>query len=750
MEEIKIDIEAENKEIVRRYRKLVTLARPTFKDGDAQMVRKAFKFALDAHSSQRRKSGEPYIYHPIAVAQIAVEEIGLGPTSIIASLLHDVVEDTEWELKDIEREFGAKVAQIIDGLTKISGAFTPGSSQQAENFRKMLLTLTDDVRVILIKLADRLHNMRTLESMQRNTQLKIASETIYLYAPLAHRLGLYAIKTELEDLYLKYTEPVVYKEISDKIKQTKAARTKFIKDFIAPIDNELNKQNFKVTIKGRPKSIHSIWNKMRKQGIPFEQVYDLFAIRIIIDTAYEHEKADCWKVYSIVTDYYTPSPERLRDWVSTPKSNGYESLHTTVMSKAGQWVEVQIRTQRMDDIAEKGYAAHWKYKDAQAGNNSPATRESGIEQWIGKVREMIEQNDSNAIDFVNDFRSNLFNDEVFVFTPKGDLKVLPAGSCVLDLAFDIHSQVGARCIGAKINQRLVPINSKLNNGDQVEILTSTKQRPSADWLKFVVSSKAISKIKEVLREHTRAQISEGRDIVERKLKQFKITLSDEIQNQLKSFFSQKTPQDLFLKIAQGVIDPKELKRFKEARDEGFPRPTPTGAASNATALLLDGKSIERELKRTQGTDYLVIGRGDSKIEYALATCCNPIAGDTIFGYVTSNGSIKIHRTSCPNAPEMMAQHGYRILKAQWASQQDSSYSVGLKVMGTDRIGLVSSVTKVISQQLKVNMESIALKTKDGVFDGEIVLSVHDTDHLNELIHLLSKVEGVVNVSRFDV
>lgn len=748
MEEVVIDIEAENKEIVRRYRKLITLVRPMFKGDDAKMVKKAFKVALEAHNGTRRKSGEPYIYHPIAVAQITVEEIGLGPTSVIAALLHDVVEDTDWELPAIKKEFGPKVAQIIDGLTKISEVFTPGSSQQAENFRKMLLTLTEDVRVILIKLADRLHNMRTLESMQRNSQLKIASETIYLYAPLAHRLGLYSIKTELEDLYLKYTEPQMYKEISDKIKQSKASRNKFIKEFMAPIENQLKKADIKVDIKGRPKSIYSIWNKMRKQGIPFEEVYDLFAIRVIIENEQEHdnnEKSLCWKVYSLITDFYKPSLERLRDWISTPKSNGYESLHTTVMSKSGQWVEVQIRTRRMDDIAEKGYAAHWKYKEAQSG--AAVSRESGIEQWIGKVREMIEQNDSDAIDFVNDFRSNLFNKEVFVFTPKGDLVVLPIDSSVLDLAFDIHSHIGSRCIGAKINQKLVPISHKLSNGDQVEILTSNKQKPSHDWLKFVKSSKAIGKIKEALREDIRSKIAEGREMVERKLKTFKIVVNDEVQNQLKNYFNQKTAQDVFMKVAQGTIDIKEIKSFKEARDDGFPRAPLVTPIPNH---LIDGKSVEKELKKTQGSDVLVIGDANSKIGYTLSKCCSPIAGDPVFGYVTVTEGIKIHRTSCTNAPEMMAQQGNRIIKVQWASQQDLTFSAGLKVTGTDRIGLVSNVTKIISQQLKVNMESISLKTKEGVFDGEIVLSIQDTEHLYQLMDMLRTVDGVESVRRFEV
>ncbi len=487
-----IDLEEERKVILREYRKLLRKSKPFLKDGDAKLIKKAFTTSMEAHKEMRRKSGEPYILHPIAVATICVEEIGLGTTSIISALLHDVVEDTDWELEDIEREFGPKVSPIIDGLTKISGVFEYGTSQQAENFRKMLLTLSKDVRVILIKLADRLHNMRTLESMPRNKQLKIASETIYLYAPLAHRLGLYAIKSELEDLHLKYTESEIYRDIANKINNTKAARKRFINNFISPIEGELNKLKWNYYIKGRPKSIYSIWSKMKKQNIPFEQVYDLFAIRIIIDAPDEHEKAACWEVYSIVTDFYKPNPDRLRDWISTPKANGYESLHTTVMSDNGSWVEVQIRTSRMDEIAEKGYAAHWKYKD-----HYTKPEETRLEQWIARVREMLESNDTNAIEFLDDFRSNLFSDEVFVFTPKGELKTLPNGATALDFAFDIHTEIGAKCLGAKVNNKLVPLNHELKNGDQVEILTSNKQKPSEDWLRFVVSSKAKSKIKDV-------------------------------------------------------------------------------------------------------------------------------------------------------------------------------------------------------------------------------------------------------------
>jgi len=553
-----VDLEKENKEIISRYRKLLKVAKPLLKDDDAKIIRKAFNASLQAHKDMRRRSGEPYIYHPLAVAQIAVEEIGLGTTSIVAALLHDVVEDTDLELEDIERDFGPKVAKIIDGLTKISGVFDHGSSQQAENFRKMILTLSDDVRVILIKLADRLHNMRTLDSMPREKQIKIASETIYLYAPLAHRLGLYAIKTEMEDLYLKYTDTETYRSITEKIKQTKAARDKFIKDFSEPINQALTKAKIQFTIKGRPKSIYSIWNKMRKQNIPFEEVYDLFAIRIIIKADYEDEKAICWKVYSIVTDFYKPNPDRLRDWISTPKTNGYESLHTTVMSRAGQWVEVQIRTERMDEIAEKGYAAHWKYKDSAHPGS-----ETGLEMWIKKVREVIEQNDSSALEFLDDFRPNLFNEEVFVFTPKGDLKILPFGASTLDFAFEIHSHIGMRCIGAKVNQKLVPLSYVLNNGDQVEILTSGKQKPNEDWLKFVVSSKARAKIKDSLKEEKKQLGAEGKEVVLRKLHQLKLDYNNETINQLLTYFNVKTPLDLFYNVAKGIIDTKDIKKFQD-------------------------------------------------------------------------------------------------------------------------------------------------------------------------------------------
>jgi GTP diphosphokinase / guanosine-3',5'-bis(diphosphate) 3'-diphosphatase len=726
-----VDTEKENKEIISRYRRLLKFAKPLLKDDDAKIIKKAFYTSLQAHKDMRRRSGEPYIYHPLAVAQIAVEEIGLGTTSIVAALLHDVVEDTHLEIDDIERDFGPKVAKIIDGLTKIAGVFDQGTSEQAENFRKMILTLSDDVRVILIKLADRLHNMRTLTSMPREKQLKIASETIYLYAPLAHRLGLYAIKTELEDLYLKYTDTETYKQIADKIKQTKAVRDKLIKDFITPIENALSKADLEFVVKGRPKSIYSIWNKMRKQNIPFEEVYDLFAIRIIVNAKPEEEKAACWKVYSIVTDFYKPNPDRLRDWISTPKANGYESLHTTVMSKPGQWVEVQIRTQRMDEIAEKGYAAHWKYKDT--GKEGGRT---GLEMWIRKVRELIETNDSSALEFMDDFRTNLFNEEVFAFTPKGDLKILPFGATALDFAFEIHSQIGMHCLGAKVNQRLVPLSYVLNNGDQVEILTSSKQRPHEDWLKFVVSSKARAKIKDSLKEEKKTVATDGKDIVLRKLHQLKLELNNETINQLLLYFNMKTPLELFYNVAKGIIDPKEIKKFQETKEVKKP----------------EKKEAEpKPVKKITGADadMLLIGDDMDKIDYKLAKCCNPIPGDDVFGFVTINEGIKIHRTTCPNAIELMSNYGYRVVKAKWTSQKELAFLAGLKIIGMDRVGIINDITTVISGELKVNIRSITVDTNDGMFEGSIMLFVNDTKHLDKLIMKLAKISDIISVRRVD-
>ncbi|WP_131538950.1 RelA/SpoT family protein [Pedobacter nototheniae] len=731
--ELVIDLEAEKQEILKRYRALLRASKSTLQRGDKKEIRKAFDMALESHKDMRRKSGEPYIYHPIAVAQIAAEEIGLGTTSIVCALLHDVVEDTDITLEDIEREFGKKTAKIIDGLTKISGVFDTNSSLQAENFRKMLLTLADDVRVILIKLADRLHNMRTMDFMPRHKQLKIASETIYLYAPLAHRLGLYAIKSELEDLSMKYLDPDTYKFIAKKLNEKKAERALFIKKFVEPIDEIIHEQGLVADVYGRPKSIHSIWNKMKKKNIPFEEVYDLFAIRIILDSAPENEKADCWKAYSIVTDLYRPNPDRLRDWVSSPKGNGYESLHTTVMGPRGQWVEVQIRTQRMNEIAEKGFAAHWKYKESSNDN--------GLDQWIQKVREMLSNPEANALDFLDDFKMNLFSDEIFIFTPKGALIQLPLGATALDFAFEIHTDVGATCIGAKVNHKLVPISYKLQNGDQVEIITSNKQTPKEDWLNIVVTAKAKSKIKSSLKEEKRKIAENGKEILERKLKSLKITYNTDNLNKLSYFFKLPSTQELFVNVALGKIELKDIKEYlsseKEIETRGPERPE---------NLSVDG--IKSKIKGSE-SDILLIGEDMQRIDYTLAACCNPIPGDDVFGFITVSEGIKIHRTNCPNAAQLMANYGYRVVKAKWNKQQELTFLTGLHIVGIDDVGLINNITRVISTDFKVNMRSITVDTNEGIFDGSIMIFVNDTEHLENLIKNLLKVRGVTGVTRFD-
>lgn len=731
MKEIVIDLEAEKKEIRKRYRALLRVCKPTLQHGDKRMIRKAFDLALENHKDMRRKSGEPYIYHPIAVAQIAAEEIGLGTTSIVCALLHDVVEDTEITLEEVEQMFGKKVARIIDGLTKISGIFDPNSSMQAENFRKMLLTLADDVRVILIKLADRLHNMRTMDFMPRDKQLKIASETTYLYAPLAHRLGLYAIKSELEDLSMKYTDPDTYKFIARKLNEKKAEREAYVRNFVQPIKEIIAEQGIKADVFGRPKSIHSIWNKMRKKSIPFEEVYDLFAIRIIIDTDQENEKAECWKAYSIVTDLYRPNPDRLRDWVSSPKANGYESLHTTVMGAKGQWVEVQIRTVRMNEIAEKGFAAHWKYKESNS--------DSGLDQWIQKVREILSSPEQSALDFVDDFKMNLFSDEVFIFTPKGALIQLPHNATALDFAFEIHSDLGASCIGAKVNHKLVPLSHKLMNGDQVEIITSSKQTPKEDWLNFVTTAKAKSKIKSSLKEEKRRIAEDGKEILERKLKSLKITYNTENINKLTLFFKYPSSQDLFYNVAKGNIDIRNLKDFVQSEktvEQNNPQ-----FASHISGL------VEKINKKDQET--LLIGDDLQKIDYTLSQCCNPIPGDDVFGFITVNEGIKIHRTNCPNAAKLMANYGYRIVKAKWTSQHELAFLTGLRIVGIDDVGLVNKITSVISFDFKVNIRSITISSNEGIFEGSIMIFVNDTEQLETLINELKRVKGITDVTRFD-
>lgn len=745
MSQVIIDTEKENKLILREYRSLLRSAKHLLNPEDIKEVRKAYRYSADAHDGMRRKSGEPYILHPIAVAQITVEEMGLDKVAIIAALLHDTVEDTGVTVEDIRQEFGGHVAKIVEGLTKIESVYRPGASQQAENFRKMLLTLSEDVRVILVKIADRLHNMRTLESMPRAKQLKISSETIYLYAALAHRLGLYSIKSELEDLWLKYTERDKYNEIEAKLEQSEAARKRLIKHFIRPIKKSLEEHGFEYEIKGRTKSIYSIWRKMEKNRIPFEEVYDLFAVRIILeDVPEEEEKAACWKTYSVVTDHYKPNPDRLRDWITTPKTNGYESLHTTVMNVDGQWVEVQIRTRRMDDIAEKGLAAHWRYKEGSTNKKKKKAEdmEQSFESWLVRVREMLEESDVEAIDFVNDFRKNLYSDEIFVFTPQGDLKSLPKGATALDFAFDIHTEVGSQCIGAKVNNKLAALSHELRNGDQVEILTSSKQKPGEHWLEWVKTSKAIAKIKSSLKEDYKRIAEEGRQKLERHLEKLGVDNSDEVLNKIRAFFNSKTVQEIYYKAGRKVISRTDLKKFKQQYEADQ-------EAANKPEEVKDAKSFQKAIKkrRKQADDSLLIGEDMSNIHYTLAKCCNPIPGDDVFGFVTVNEGIRIHRTSCPNAIELMSNYGYRIIKAKWTQQEELAFLAGLKITGSDRVGLISDITKVLSEDLKVNMRTITVDSDDGIFDGTLMLFVRDTKHLGYIIETLEKVEGVEKIAR---
>ena len=725
-----ISEELDKKLILRDYRKLLRYSQSVINKDDLFFIKKAFKISLEAHQDMRRKSGEPYILHPLTVAQICVKELGLDSTSIICALLHDVVEDTDLTLDSLEKEFGKPVSKICDGLTKISGFFSPEISKQAENFKKMILTISDDLRVILIKLADRLHNMRTLDSMNRKSQIKIASESIYIYAPLAHRLGIFSIKTELEDLYLKYTNHKDYISILKKLSSSKEKRDKFIKSFIRPIKKRTQDLDKKIRIFGRPKSIFSIHNKMKKQDITFEEVYDLFAIRIIIDTPLVEEKSICWEIYSIVTDCYQPNPDRLKDWVSTPKSNGYESLHTTVMSNAGQWVEVQIRTKRMDEIAEKGFAAHWKYKE-----NSK--NDSKLEKWIKNVREFLDQNDSSALELLEDFKSELYNDEVFVFTPKGDLITLPFNSTVLDFAFAIHSEVGFKCIGGKINQKLVPLNHVIKNGDQINILTSKNQKPSEDWLNIVVSTKSKSAIKQSFSKSKKNYFSVGKEILKRKLNNLKIDFEKNI-SPIANYYGYKNVIDFYFDIGKDKIDLKILKKYKESIDLEKKK---TKQKSNT--------KLKKTQKKFDNENYIVLDDRVGLMDYKFSECCNPIPGDDVFGFITIKDGVKIHRINCKNSPELLSKFAYRILKAKWHSKNEISFLSSLKIKGTDRVGIIDDISKIISSELKVNMKSISINSNSGVFEGKIQLYVNNTVHLLRLIKKLQKVRNVIKVSRFE-
>ena len=724
-----IDLEQEKKDILNKYKSLLRACADKTDKADKKEIRKAFDLAVEAHKTQRRKSGEPYIYHPIAVAHIAAKEIGLGTTSIICALLHDVVEDTDYTLKDIEKLFGKKVSKIIDGLTKIQDVFDKNVSMQAENFRKMLLTLSDDVRVILIKLADRLHNMRTLDAMTKAKQLKIASETLYLYAPLAHRLGLYAIKTELEDLGLKFTKPEVYKAIAEGLQATKEERNKYITKFCKPIRTKLKENELYCSIKGRPKSIFSIRHKMVNKGVNFDNVFDKFAIRIIVESSLEDEKSDCWKIYSIVTDFYKPNPDRLRDWVSTPKANGYESLHTTVMGDDGKWVEVQIRSKRMDDIAEKGYAAHWKYK--QEGS-----KENSLDEWINNIRELLENPESNALDFIDDFKLNLYAGEIYVFTPNGELKTLPKKATALDFAFSIHTDVGLKCMGVKVNGKLVSLSHKLNSGDQAEVITSTKQRPRKDWLRFVITSRAKSKIKAALKEDKKRISGVGKEIAERKLKHLKLKFNKNTETELIKYFDAGTSLELYFRFGTGAISNTEIKEYVKVKNSGW--------YQTIKNKIYNPKAKKSALKVVK---VIVFNDDDEVLDYEMAKCCNPIAGDVIFGFLTVVDGIKIHRSDCPNAIQLRANYAYRILKAKWVNKNEIDFIATINIKGIDKVGLMNNVTQIISNQMNVNIKSINISSSDGIFEGIITLKVHNVTFLKELTDKLGKVEAISSITR---
>ena len=731
-----LELETENKAIAQEYKELLRISYQTLTDEDKKIIRKAFDVAVDAHKDQRRKSGEAYIFHPIAVAKIVARDIGLGATSIAAALMHDVVEDTDITVQDIEKMFNPKIAQLVEGLTKIAKVKTDQEiSMQAENFRKMLLTLNDDVRVIIIKIADRLHNMQTMGSMADYKQAKIASETLYIYAPLAHRLGLYNIKTQLEDLGLKYTEPEIYNEIVSKIKETKEEQDEYIKYISEILSKSLEAEDIKFTIKGRPKSIYSIRRKMKAQNVTFDEVYDKFALRIVYESNLHEEKFVAWKIYSVVTDHYRPSPSRLRDWISSPKSSGYEALHITVMGPKGRWVEIQVRSERMNEIAEKGYAAHYKYKTG-------ATEEHGLEIWLNQLKEALENSSGNAVDFVEDFKLNLYAKEIYIFTPKGEIKSLPKGATSLDFAFSIHSEIGVKTRGTKVNGKLVPLNHVLNSGDQVEIITSVNQKPTMQWLDYVTTSRAKNKIRNVLNENVKKIGEDGKELLERKLRHLKITLNETSVNELVNFFKLNTSLELFYKAGIGAIENQQLKDY--------------AAQKSNTLVNFFKKTIKRSPSSTDTAykndpnkkfDMLVFGADQDKLDYKLSNCCNPIPGDEVFGFVTIGEGIKIHKKDCPNAISMQSNYAYRIMQAKWIDSSEQEFRAILKITGMDTMGLTNELTKVISNQMSVNIQSIGLSSDAGIFTGQVSVVVQNNTILKKLIENIKKVDGIEKVTR---
>lgn len=730
------DLEQENKEILARYRDLIANTYRTLDEEQNKLIRKAFDIALDAHKDQRRKSGEPYIYHPIEVAKIVANEIGLGATSIACALLHDVIEDSEYTYDDIKKIFGEKIADIVNGLTKISVMNHQNISVQSENYRKLLLTLSEDFRVILIKIADRLHNMRTLESMAPDKQKKIASETVYIYAPLAHRLGFYNIKSELEDLSLKYNNPDVYNEILGKLEIANEHREKYVEEFKKEVSERLKEEGLNFTIKGRAKAISSIYRKMLKQGVPFEEVFDNYAIRIIYKSDAKNEKFLAWKIYSIVTDLYHSNPLRMRDWITQPRSTGYESLHLTVLGPDKKWIEVQIRSERMDDIAEKGVAAHYKYKEGFRQNPD----ERNFEQWVSEIREVLEQQQNlSTTELLDNIKLNLYSKEVFVFTPRGEIKILPRGSTALDFAFAVHSDLGTKCLGAKINGKLVPISHVLQNGDQVDILSSQNQKPKSDWLEFVVTSKAKSKIKAYLNSEKNHLVQEGKEMLQRKLRHAKLNFNDDEVNKMQKFFNLKTSQELFLAFQDGKLDTGDLRKYIESK--------------NVLSNLLNRfrkspvKNGVYEEVQPSNLDMIVFGKDEEKLNYSFAKCCNVIPGDKIFGFITISDGIKVHSDNCPNAINLRAQYDYRVMPAKWVNAESFKNRVKIEIEGLDRMGMINDITQVISNSMSMDMKSMSISSNDGVFTGSINLEVKNKHQLEETFKKLKNINGVSKVKR---
>jgi GTP pyrophosphokinase len=731
------EVEIENNAIAKEYKELLKISYQTLSAADKKLIRKAFDLAVEAHNGQRRRSGEAYVFHPIAVAKIVSSEIGLDATSIASALIHDVVEDNEnYTINDIEQMFGKVVAKIVHGLTKISKLSKSSDvSLQAENFKKMVLTLNDDIRVIIIKIADRLHNMQTMHSMKPDKQIKIASETLYIYAPLAHRIGLYNIKSELEDLGLKYLEPDVYNDISSRLIESKEEQDHYIEEINKTLSGKLNSEKLKYIIKGRPKSIYSIRNKMIKKGVSFDEVYDRFAVRIIYKSSLKNEKFLAWKIYSIVTDFFTPNPIRLRDWISSPRSTGYEALHITVVGPKKRWVEVQIRSERMNEIAEKGYAAHYKYK--QVGDS-----DGSLDLWLNKIQEtLINNNSNNAVDFVEEFKLNLYSEEIFVFTPAGELKSLPKNATSLDFAFSIHTEIGLKTRGVKVNGKLVPLNSKLKSGDRVEILTSDKTKPNANWLDYANTARAKNKIKSSLNDEKKKLAEEGKEILRRKLKQLKINLNESSINELVRFFKLKTSLDLFYRVGINTIDNPMLKKYTNSRSNVLMSFLKNRITRKPKKFDLDKQEI------TQKYDMLVFGSDEEKLEYKLSQCCNPIQGDGVFGFLTINDGIKVHKFSCPNALSLQSNYAYRIINAKWIDSSQQDFTVIINISGIDTFGLVNNITKVISDNMNVNMKKLNFETNSGVFSGSITMLVKSNNYAVKVMEKIKKLNGVEKVKR---